>query len=137
MHPIPKISIIIPVYNTDQFLPECLQSIISQDLTDIEIILVDDGSTDTCPEIIRSYTEQYRNIIALHQKNQGQGVARNLGLSVANGEYVTFVDSDDVVPGTAYTEMYSLAVENHSDMVVGIQQSFNEKRSNTFILTWL
>jgi len=124
-----KISVIIPVYNTDRFLEECVESILDQSFKELEIILVDDGSTDNSSPIIQSYADKHTNIVALRQENQGQGVARNLGLSEAKGDFIAFVDSDDRIPFRAYEEMYRIAVQHNSDMVVGIQQSFNEKRT--------
>lgn len=123
-----KLSVIIPVYNTEEFLEECIVSILKQSLGDLEILLVDDGSTDKSSDIIKKYASQEQNVIALHQNNQGQGAARNLGLDNARGEYITFVDSDDIIPPDVYDGMFSLAMKHDSDMVVGIQQSFDHKR---------
>lgn len=78
-----KVSVIIPVYNTKQYLQECVDSIINQSLNQIEIILIDDGSTDGSIEIVKEYEESYENIIAIYQENQGLGAARNNGLKIA------------------------------------------------------
>lgn len=91
----PLFSIIIPVYNVEQYLDECIQSILCQSYQDYELILVDDGSPDNCPFICDKYRRQNGNIKVIHQKNAGLSSARNSGLDAANGEYVVFLDSDD------------------------------------------
>lgn len=90
-----KVSVIIPVYNTEKYLPECLQSLIDQTLKDIEIICVDDGSTDQSVEVIKKYQQLDSRIILLQQENKYAGVARNYGMTVAKGDYLVFLDSDD------------------------------------------
>ena len=93
----PKVSVIIPIYNTALYLSEALDSICNQTLKEIEIILVNDGSTDNSLEIIREYSLRDNRITYFSQPNQGQGVARNLGLSHAVGKYIYFMDSDDIL----------------------------------------
>lgn len=93
----PLVSIIVPIYNTEQYLKRCLDSILNQTHRNLEIILVDDGSTDKTPDIIKEYTKKDSRIITLHQKNQGQSTARNNGLKKATGKYISFIDSDDEV----------------------------------------
>ena len=90
-----KVSVIIPVYNAEKYLRQCLDSVVNQTLRDIEIICVDDGSTDGSIEILREYEQKDSRVKVLCQKNQYAGVARNNGLSHASGEYVFFMDSDD------------------------------------------
>ena len=90
-----KVSVIIPVYNTEKYLRQCLDSVVNQTLRDIEIICVDDGSTDGSIEILREYEQKDSRVKMLCQKNQYAGVARNNGLNYASGEYVFFMDSDD------------------------------------------
>ncbi len=124
----PKFSVIIPVYNTADYLRECLDSVLKQTIKDLELIVIDDGSTDGCWEIIQEYTAIHSQVKALQQNRKRQGAARNLGLSHARGEFIGFVDSDDKLPLDIYEYMYELAEEHSSDIVVGIQQSFNEKR---------
>lgn len=92
-----KISVIIPVYNVEKYLIECLESVMAQSYKDYEVILVDDGSVDSSGEICDEYSLKWDNFKVLHKNNGGQSSARNLGLSIAQGEYVLFVDSDDVV----------------------------------------
>ncbi|HSV87901.1 MAG TPA: glycosyltransferase [Bacteroidales bacterium] len=95
----PKISIIVPVYNVEAYLHQCIESLIGQTYKNIEIILVNDGSTDSSGEICDSFAKQDQRIIVIHKKNEGVGLARNIGISNASGDYVSFVDADDwVVP---------------------------------------
>lgn len=92
-----KVSIIVPIYNVERYLDRCISSILEQTYQNIEIILVDDESPDTCPLLCEVYKKQYRNIVVIHKKNEGLGFARNTGLQVATGEYVEFLDSDDYI----------------------------------------
>lgn len=92
-----KSSVIIPVYNTKEYLDECIQSVLSQTQKETEIIIVDDGSTDGSREIIEEYENEYENIIAIYQSNQKLGAARNVGVKVASGKYIYFLDSDDYI----------------------------------------
>ena len=91
------VSIIIPVYRVEKYLDSCINSILSQSYTDLEIILVDDGSPDNCPQICDSYASQDKRIVVIHQANQGLSAARNSGLEKAKGNYIAFVDSDDYI----------------------------------------
>ena len=93
----PKVSIIIPIYNTDKYLSKCIDSIISQTYQNLEIILVDDGSTDDSDKIADDYARKDQRIKVIHQKNTGQSAARNAGLEIATGEYISFIDSDDKI----------------------------------------
>lgn len=109
------ISVIIPVYNTEKYLDESIGSILNQTKKNIEIVLVDDGSTDGSPEIVDRYAAQYENIVAVHQPNGGPGLARANGLRHASGKYIGWVDSDDFLGLTALEEMYNLLIENDAD----------------------
>ena len=90
-----QLSIIVPIYNVAPYLRKCVDSLLAQDISDSEIILVDDGSPDECPQICDQYAEQYSNIKVIHQANAGLSAARNSGIKVATGDYIMFVDSDD------------------------------------------
>ena len=90
-----KVSVIVPIYKSEKYLPGCVSSIITQSFKDLEIILVDDGSQDKCPQICDSYAKQDKRIKVIHQKNKGQSAARNAGIDSATGDYLFFVDSDD------------------------------------------
>lgn len=112
------VSIIVPIYNTYEFLEECLQSIISQTYKNIEIILIDDGSTDNSDQICKRYIEKYTNIKYIYQTNQGVSVARNRGINEANGEYIYFLDSDDKIENTFIENSIKCAKENNADFVI-------------------
>lgn len=116
-----KVSVIVPVYNTAEYLPECLNSLVGQSigLDSIQIVVVNDGSTDNSAEIIKSYAERFpENFVCLEQPNSGQGVARNLGFSHCEGEYVGFMDSDDFADVDMYRIMYETARSADADMCV-------------------
>lgn len=112
-----KISIIIPVFNAEKYLEKCLESVINQTLSDIQIIVINDGSTDKSSHIIKKYLHDKR-IIYIEKKNTGIGHTRNLGIERANGEYLTFLDSDDFLELNFCKEMYNKALFDNSDMVV-------------------
>ena len=113
MTPAPSISVIIPVYNCEEYLETCVDSIQNQTFTDFEIILVDDGSPDNSGKICDILAEKYNNIIALHQENQGQAAARNNGVKIAHGEWLHFVDSDDLIHPQMLQSLYSAAIKNN------------------------
>lgn len=114
---IPEISVIVPVYKVEAYLPRCVESLLSQTYKDFEIILVDDGSPDACPAMCDAYAKKYSNIHALHKENGGLSDARNAGMTAAKGEYVTFVDSDDYVH-PAYLEMLMQGIRQGADFSV-------------------
>lgn len=114
-----KVSCIVPVYNVDKYLEKCLDSLVSQTLQDIEIIAVNDGSTDSSQEIINKYVEKFpQKVKCINKENGGQGSARNCGLEIAQGEYISFVDSDDWLQLDCFEEMYKIAKKNNSDIVI-------------------
>lgn len=108
----PKVSVCIPVYNMEKYLEECLDSLVNQTLKDIEIICVDDGSTDKSPVILERYAKKYKNIKVIHQKNMGLGPTRDKGVVNARGEFIGFVDADDKVDEDMYETLYTLATKN-------------------------
>lgn len=112
-----QISVIVPVYNVEQFLPKCLDSIIGQTYPNLQIILVDDGSTDGCGEICDEYARKDNRIKVIHQENSGTVKARNSGISLATGDYLAFVDADDYLPFDAYQEL-SAAIESENYDIV-------------------
>lgn len=97
-----KISVIVPIYNREKYLDRCIQSIINQTYRDLEIILVNDGSTDSSGDICENYKKTDDRIRVIHQKNSGPSVTRNSGLKIASGDYISFIDSDDYIDKTAY-----------------------------------
>lgn len=114
-----KLSIIVAVYNLENYLPRCLEALVKQTLNEIEILCVDDGSTDSAPEIIDEYAKKYPNKVkAFHKKNGGEFTTRNYGLERATGEYVTFVDTDDYVEPNWAEELYNAANKNNADLAV-------------------
>ena len=114
-----KVSIIIPVYNVEKYIRRCLNSLVNQTLSDIEIIVVNDGTPDNSQTIIDEYVKKYPNkVIYIIKENGGQGSARNLGLEKATGEYIGYVDSDDYVELNMYEELYNKAKESNSDIIV-------------------
>ena len=115
----PKVSIVVPVYNVEKYLKNSIDSMINQTLKDIEIIIVDDGSPDNCGKICDKYSGKDKRIKVLHKKNAGVSAARNDGLKLATGEYVIFCDSDDWMPEDACEVLYNRAVESNADIVIG------------------
>lgn len=113
----PKISVIVPVYNTAQYLSKCLDSILNQTLKDIEVIIVNDGSKDNSQEIIDSYKKNDSRIISISKENGGLSDARNVGIDSAKGEYIAFIDSDDYIDLTMFEKMYNLCQKNQSEIV--------------------
>lgn len=123
----PLVSVIVPVYNVAPYLEKCLNSLVNQDLQDIEIIIVNDGSTDNSQSIIDDFQLKYPHKIKSFAKaNGGLSDARNFGLNKACGEYIGFVDSDDYVTTKMYREMYTLAVKYNADMVICNLQKIDE-----------
>ena len=123
----PKVSVIIPVYNVEAYLRECLDSVVNQTLKEIEIITVDDGSTDSSLEILKEYAQKDNRITVMKQKNLHAGVARNAGLAVAKGEYLSFLDSDDFFELNMLEEMNKKADEDESDITVCNADIYNDK----------
>lgn len=111
-----KVSIIIPVYNVEKYLDKCLQSVTGQTLKDIEIFLIDDGSSDKSWKIVQAFAKRDKRITAIQQQNAGAAVARNRGLELANGEYIGFVDSDDYVDADYFEKLYAQAVKEDADI---------------------
>ena len=113
------VSIIVPIYNVEKYLEQCIDSLLKQTLENIEIVLVDDGTPDNSGKIADDYGKKYDNIKVIHQKNSGLGSARNTGLLYATGKYIGFVDSDDWVQCSMYNNLFKKAVENNADIVFG------------------
>lgn len=113
----PYVSVIVPIYNAELYLQECVDSLLNQSLQNIEIFLIDDGSTDHSREIISQYSKSDHRIKVILQKNAGPSRARNAGIDAAAGQYITFVDADDWVDRDAYLALYSKAVEQDVDVV--------------------
>jgi glycosyltransferase involved in cell wall biosynthesis len=115
----PRVSIIVPIYNVEPFLEQCVQSLVDQTCQDIEVILVDDGSPDKCGEICDRFAAEYPIVKVIHQENQGVSVARNTGMDAAQGEWLMFVDGDDWVELDIVEKMLPYAEEKGCDILVG------------------
>lgn len=113
-----KVSVIVPIYNSERYIDKCIQSIINQTFKDIELILVDDGSTDKSVEISNKYAEKDKRIKIIKQKNKGVSLARNYGISIATGDFITFVDSDDFIEIDMLDILYNAAIDNNCDVVL-------------------
>ncbi len=113
-----KISVIIPVYNAEKTLKKCLDSILNQSLKEIEIILINDGSKDKSDGICQNYVKKDTRILYINKSNEGCSITRNLGIDIAKGKYITFVDSDDYLEKEMYKSMYNIAKKDNSDIVV-------------------
>lgn len=117
-----KVSIIIPAYNTYDYLDRCLNSAVKQTLDDFEVICVNDGSKDDCIEIMKSYAEMYKNVIVIDLPcNKGVSNARNVGIEKAKGEYVGFIDSDDYVDLDYFKTLYDYSIGHDYDIIRGIR----------------
>lgn len=111
-----KLSVIVPIYNVEQYLDECIKSIVNQTYKNLEIILVDDGSPDNCPELCDIWAEKDSHIKVIHKENGGVSSARNVGLDAATGDFIAFVDSDDYLDSDMYEIMLTQMREHNADM---------------------
>lgn len=123
----PRVSVIIPVYNVEKYLRECLDSVVNQTLKDIEVICIDDGSTDSSMEILKGYAAKDKRIKIIKQKNKGAGAARNKGLKSAKGEYIHFLDSDDWIEIDAYEKLYNIIKDRDIDFIKFRGFSYNNQ----------
>lgn len=130
-----KVSVIIPVYNTEEYVAEALKCITNQSLTNIEIIVIDDGSTDSSYRIIKEMADQDDRIKIYSQANKGQSAARNLGISIAQGEYIYFMDSDDLLENNTFLECYKKCQKEELDIVFFDAEVFGPTK-NTFNLNY-
>ena len=128
----PKISVVVPIYNVQDYLPECVDSILAQTLTDLEIILVDDGSPDNCPAIVDDYARRDQRIVAIHQVNGGYGKAVNVGFARACGEYVAIVESDDFLEPTMYEQLYAKATQYDADVAKSSFYSYRQDKKGHY-----
>ncbi len=120
------LSIIVPIYNVEAYLPRCIDSILAQTYTDFELILVDDGSPDNCPSICDEYAEKDSRIIVIHKENGGLSSARNAGLDIAQGDYIGFVDSDDFIHPQMYERLMESLTDNNADISICNFERVNE-----------
>lgn len=129
----PLISIIVPVYKVESYLDDCLLSLTSQSYENIEIILVDDGSPDNCPALCDKWAQKDIRIKVIHKKNGGLSSARNVGIDLAKGEYIAFVDSDDFVEPDMYEDLYEAIVRTQADIAISkIQNNYEDGHTSPF-----
>lgn len=132
------ISVIVPVYGVEDYLDQCVKSIVAQSYTDLEIILVDDGSPDGCPAMCDAWAKKDRRIIVIHKPNGGLSDARNAGLNVANGDYISFIDSDDWIVPTMLETMLSTLLQADADICsCGIINAYEDGSTQSWNLPFL
>lgn len=131
-----KVSIIVPAYNVEPYLVECMESITRQTLSDIEIICINDGSTDGTLKILKSYAEKDPRIVLIDKENGGYGIGMNIGLSVATGEYIGIVEPDDFVPVNMFGDLYEIAKANDLDFVKADFYRFECASNGDMFLTY-
>src|SRR5918911_2171312 len=115
----PRISVVVPIYNVERYLVECLESVAAQTVADLEVVMVDDGSTDGSAAIARSFADRDARFRLVTQPNGGLGNARNTGVAAATGAFLAFLDSDDVLPADAYELLHGALAETGSDFATG------------------
>lgn len=121
----PLVSVIVPIYGIEDYIDDCIKSIINQTYDNLEIILVDDGSPDNCPAIIESWAKHESSIIVLHKKNGGLSSARNAGMEVAKGEYIVFIDGDDWIEQQYIEKLVDIVIRYKSDIgVIGFNRTY-------------
>ena len=124
-----RISIIVPVYKVEKYLVRCIESIRRQTYSNLEIILVDDGSPDLCPYICDEYAKKDKRIVVIHKENGGLSDARNAGIEIAKGEYIGFIDSDDYIHQNMYESLLKTLIENQADIVVcDVEKVYDERQ---------
>ena len=131
----PKISVIIPIYNVEKYLSQCLDSVINQTFKDIEIICINDGSTDNSLQILQQYAHKDKRIKIIDQQNQGLSIARNNGISQACCEYISFIDSDDYIHPKFLETLYEAIIQNNCDIAGCNFQKIQTKETPLFITT--
>lgn len=125
----PVVSIVVPIYKVERFLRQCVDSILAQTLRDIEVILVDDGSPDSCPAIVDEYAARDSRVVAVHQENGGYGKAVNNGISIAKADYIGIIESDDWVESTMFEKLYKQAVGTGAELVKCMYWIYNSRET--------
>lgn len=123
-----KVSVIVPLYNVAEIIDETLKSLDEQDFSDYEVLLIDDGSSDDTVKIVNAFIKNKPKFKLIEQENAGPAAARNHGLRLANGEYILFVDSDDLIPEFALSLMHQAAVSHQAELVTGATKRFNSEK---------
>lgn len=132
----PQVSVIIPVYDVEKYLYQCMNSLVHQSLYDIEIICIDDGSTDNSLAILQEYAQRDSRIVVLQQKNQGAGIARNAGMKIAQGEYLAIVDSDDFFEPDMLEKAYKKCEQDKADFCVFRSDQYDQKHGKYIDMHW-
>lgn len=130
----PKLSIIVPVYNGEKYIRKCIDSILNQSFKDMEIIVINDGSTDTTEEILKTYLEKDKRIKLINNKNSGPAAARNKGIKAARGNYIGFVDSDDYIELTMYEKLYEAAEKSNVEVIMCGYRDINSFNNTSEII---
>lgn len=130
----PKLSIIVPVYNGEKYIRKCIDSILNQSFKDMEIIVINDGSTDTTEEILKTYLEKDKRIKLINNKNSGPAAARNKGIKAARGNYIGFVDSDDYIELTMYEKLYESAEKKNVEVIMCGYRDINSFNNTSEII---
>ena len=130
----PEISIIIPIYNCEKYLSRCLDSIINQTFTNIEIICINDGSTDSSLKILQDYKTKDPRIIIINQNNQKLGAARNRGLEIQKGNYITFIDSDDWIDNDYLEKLYNAIKTHNADCAISCVMKNRQNNTSYYFL---
>lgn len=129
----PKVSAVVPVYNVERYLRPCIESALAQTLADIEIVCVDDGSTDSCPAILDEYARNDSRVKVIHKENGGYGMAMNRGLDAITGEFFAVLESDDIIQPDSYEILYATALEYDADIVRGDYFDLTTLNGNTML----
>ena len=134
-----KISVIIPVYNVENYLEQCLDSVLNQTFADIEIICINDGSTDNSLKILQNYAQKESRIKIINKENSGYGASMNIGIGTAQGEYIGIVESDDFIEPDMFEKLYNTAVSNNLDLVRCQYYQYNSLKNinNTVFIDWI
>ena len=127
-------SVIVPIYKVEKYLEKCITSILNQSFTDFELILVDDGSPDSCPQICDNFASKDSRVRVIHKKNGGLVSARNIGIQAAKGDYICYVDGDDWIHKDMLSEIYKASIQKYSpDMIIfGIVKLFADRKEEIF-----
>ena len=125
----PLVSVIVPIYKVEPYLRRCLDSIVNQTYTNLEIILVDDGSPDGCPQICDEYAAKDKRIVVIHKENGGLSDARNAGLDICKGEYIYFIDSDDIIPSNCIRSLFGIISKENAEIASSSFEEFFDNNS--------
>jgi len=132
------ISVIVPIYNVEDYLDRCIESIVKQTYDNLEIILVDDGSPDNCPEVCDRWADKDERIKVIHKENSGVGMARNAGIDLSCGDYIMFVDSDDYIQNNAVELLYDRLIDDNSDFSIGKHvDAYDDGSINDSFCSWM